>query len=770
MHIQATGGLQAAHARHQDQRTERWRQDLSVHLVTALLCLATALPAIGVAGEPEVRVDVDWKTFLARHDLVWDSMSRDYLDSPFVGNGLLGAMLAQEGPDSLKLNVGRTDVTEHVSGPGVAHYIGKARLPIGAFQLKLPGRISGGKMRLDLYQAETRGRVATDRGEVAFRLFTHAEQPVIVFEWRLAEKDATVKLQRIPEPAKVPRGQLPGPVNPAPTIGARKGVNTCVQHRNSGGDYTTAWREVTLEDGTHRLFVSIADRFPEGGSVDEAVVAVERAAGADFDAFVQAHRAWWKAYYPASFVSIPHPKMESFYWIQIYKLGSAIRKGGPMCDLMGPWYKDTRWPAIWWNLNTQMLYSPFPIANRLEMAENLSDMLLKHRANLIANVPEVWRHDSAGISRCTGPDLLEQYDRWQEKANLVWVCHNLWIQYRCTMDDTFLRNELYPLLRRAVNTYLHQLQKDDQGVYHIPEGHSPEAFTGTDTNYDLASLRWGCKTLLRITKRLGIEDELAERWQDVLDHLTPYAQDETGYMGGPDHPAPRGHRHWSHLLMIYPYYEVNWDQPEHRDVIRRSCRYWCDPGVRNAWSQAVMSSMQSTIGNGDGALLHMERALNSRHLAPNTMHYEGKVFPCSETHGGMCQMLQDMLIQSWGDKIRVFPGVPGAWKDAVFHDLRAEGAFLVSAVRKEGKTAWIHVQSLAGEPCVVQADFGGETPKVLASREMKLTSVSPGAWSLDIKKGESAVLYAGADVPSREIAPLPMAREEMNRYGLPADR
>jgi len=133
-------------------------------------------------------------------------------------------------------------------------------------------------------------------------------------------------------------------------------------------------------------------------------------------------------------------------------------------------------------------------------------------------------------------------------------------------------------------------------------------------------------------------------------------------------------------------------------------------------------------------------------------------------------MLQDMLIQSWGDKIRVFPGVSKAWKEAVFHNLRAEGAFLVSAVRKEGKTAWVHLQSLAGEPCVLQADFGGETPKVLANREMKLTSVSRGVWSLDIKKGESAVLSAGADAPGLEIAPLPMAEEEMNRYGLPADR
>jgi len=147
------------------------------------------------AGEKDLQVNVDWASFLARNDLVWDSMSTGYLDSPFVGNGLLGAMLAQEGNDCLKLSVGRTDVTEHVSGPGIAHYIGKSRLPIGAFRLKLPGAVSGAKMRLDLHQAETRGHVVTDRGKIPFRLLTHAEQPVIVFEWRLDEEVGTAKLQ-----------------------------------------------------------------------------------------------------------------------------------------------------------------------------------------------------------------------------------------------------------------------------------------------------------------------------------------------------------------------------------------------------------------------------------------------------------------------------------------------------------------------------------------------------------------------------------------------
>ena len=46
--------------------------------------------------------------------------------------------------------------------------------------------------------------------------------------------------------------------------------------------------------------------------------------------------------------------------------------------------------------------------------------------------------------RCTGPDLLEKYDPWKEKANLVWVCHNLWVQYRCTMDEVFLATNSIP--------------------------------------------------------------------------------------------------------------------------------------------------------------------------------------------------------------------------------------------------------------------------------------------------------------------------------------
>jgi len=45
-----------------------------------------------------------------------------------------------------------------------------------------------------------------------------------------------------------------------------------------------------------------------------------------------------------------------------------------------------------------------------------------------------------------------------------------------------------------------------------------------------------------------------------------------------------------------------------------------------------------------------------------------------------------MLLQSNSGTIPLFPTVPAAWKEVSFCILRAEGAFLVSATRRLGRT------------------------------------------------------------------------------------
>jgi hypothetical protein len=61
--------------------------------------------------------------------------------------------------------------------------------------------------------------------------------------------------------------------------------------------------------------------------------------------------------------------------------------------------------------------------------------------------------------------------------------------------------------------------------------------------------------------------------------------------------------------------------------------------------------------------------------------------------------VMDLLLQSDGGVIRLFPAVPAEWRDVRFWRLRAEGAFVVSARREEGHLAEVWLESEKGGPC-----------------------------------------------------------------------
>ena len=115
----------------------------------------------------------------------------------------------------------------------------------------------------------------------------------------------------------------------------------------------------------------------------------------------------------------------------------------------------------------------------------------------------------------------------------------------------------------------------------------------------------------------------------------------------------------------------------------------------------------------------------------------------------MANIVQNMLIQSWSDPakdesgpIRIFPAVPSEWQDVEFRDLRTEGAFLVSASRRNGVTEWVRIKSLAGEPCLVFTNIKGEV-QAKGRRPFKLEKAAPGTYRIDLKKGEEVLLCSG---------------------------
>ncbi|WP_197289125.1 hypothetical protein [Nocardia sp. NRRL S-836] len=66
-----------------------------------------------------------------------------------------------------------------------------------------------------------------------------------------------------------------------------------------------------------------------------------------------------------------------------------------------------------------------------------------------------------------------------------------------------------------------------------------------------------------------------------------------------------------------------------------------------------------------------------------------------ETPLSAVQSMHDMLCQSWGGVVRVFPAVPVSWPEVSLDNFRTQGAFLLSAARRQGVTRWVRLRSEA---------------------------------------------------------------------------
>lgn len=720
----------------------------------------------------QVMIDTNaWESLLTRHDLTWLVRPLIWDEGAFLGNGLMGAMVYGEEHRTkrnvLRFVLGHTEVTvKRPNGSGWS-----PRVPIGEFALEAEGMINyGTTMRLGLWNAELTAHIITTKGEIKLRSFIHSEKMLLVIEIETSEGERNARIQWYANPEVDPVLKNADGCNmnqyiPDTTVERlnRSGVWIGIQRYPDLGGCITAWQEIQPSENHRILFCTIKNGVEES-SVIEAEKIIRQAVNDKLMDLVESHRAWWHRYYQNSFVSIPDTRLEGFYWIQMYKLACATRAQYRIIDNQGPWLAPTPWAGTWFNMNVQLAYSPVYTSNRLEIGESLCRELDRNLENLIQNVPEEFQEDSAGLGRSCSHDLISSLDA--EIGNLTWVCHNYWRQYRYSMDEELLRSGLYPLLRRSVNYYLHILEREEDGKLHLPNSISPEygsfkQLTVRDCHYDLALLRWGCETLLWICERLNIEDALIDQWKRVLTELTEFPVDDTGFMIGKNVPLESGHRHFSHLLAVFPLHLVTGEKDEERKLIIKSLRHWIGKeGDLRGFSFTGAASIAASLGRGNEALQYIKAGMEL--FKPNTMYKEAG--PVIESPLAMAESIQDMLLQSWGEKIRIFPAVPEEWKDIAFYNLRAEGAFLVSAVRKDGKTCYVVIESLAGEPCRVVTDMEGD---ILASGSRTVSGVRrvDGFLELDIHKGEKVILYTENSIPELHIKSVDADKNLCNFFG-----
>ena len=212
--------------------------------------------------------------------------------------------------------------------------------------------------------------------------------------------------------------------------------------------------------------------------------------------------------------------------------------------------------------------------------------------------------------------------------------------------------------------------------------------------------------MLETCEILNIDDTLIPRWKHVLENLTDYSKDGDVFRIGRDLKYEMSHRHYSHLFAFFPLHLLDpATDAKLYDMMKKSMDHWLSiEGNLLGYTWTGSSAMAATMQEGNLALKYLNGL--KYFLTSNTMYIENG--PVIETPLASAESVHYMLLQSWGDTIRVFTATPDDWQDISFNNLRAEGAFLISGSRKNGTTEYVHVQSLAGQPCRIKTDIEGD--------------------------------------------------------------
>lgn len=667
---------------------------------------------IGLTFPALLQSNADISTRVNAANMSWATASDDFYNAAFLGDGVQGATALKDtlNPSHIRLLFGHYKAITYRSIPNWEYC--ESRVFAGSLMVKPRGTASAQPTKMDMNRGLVTGTIQTDLGEVKWRSFAERRHHVLVLvasgtgqerspevavrpEWGITPRIYADKrpieevAQFLPSKPKVEReGDFEFVLNPMATRGA----------------HVVASYSSKLPDGNRSIIVAVGTSSASDPAVaikEAKADALERVTAAKdegINKLESRHYAWWKAYWHKGGISLPDdPYWEKFWYQQLYKFASASSDTDSLViDTCGPWIWNSGWAAVWWNLNVQLSYMPAYGSNRLEVGRSLLRGIERMSAsgNLRRNAG-----DQPGIMIGRSTTYLGSGSWGDEISNLTWALHNVWRDWASSRDEGIARR-LYPLLKESVAYMTGQLSSGPDGRLHARPARSPEYNEKTltpDANYVLMTVDWGLQALIELNRELQLKDPDEEAWKSTLQKLAPFPKDEHGFRVSSELGFAESHRHYSHLLAIYPYHTIHPEQgAEARTLIEKSVDRWLGlKGGHAGYTFSGGAAMLATLGKGDRALETLDE-LKPR-LTPNTMYREGS--PVVETPLSAVDSLNYFLLQSWGGTLRVFPAMPARWRAAAFRDLRAEGAFLVSASWRNGQVENLSIKSEAGGKC-----------------------------------------------------------------------
>ncbi len=482
-----------------------------------------------------------------------------------------------------------------------------------------------------------------------------------------------------------------------------------------------AWSQ---KNGTLEGCWSVTSEHSQWESASGAETIVSENLKRGWETALSQHIKHWKDYWSASSVSLPDSILQRQYLLEMYKFGSAARADAPPISLQAVWTADDGKLPPWkgdfhHDLNTQLSYWPAYAGNHLEEESAFVNWLWKNRPAFRRYTKTFFETDGMnvpGVTTLAGEPMGGWIQYSCGPTVGAWLGQHFYLHWKFTADTAFLRQKTWPWIR-DVAVYLEQISvTGTDGLRRLPISSSPEinnnardAWFAETTNFDLALIRFNFEKAAEIASLLGEEGE-AEHWRTVLAEWPDYAiSGKEGLLIAPGYPLHESHRHFSHLLAFHPLGTIDWaNGDQDRGIINNTLANLEKYGSEwwTGYSFSWLGNLYARARNGEKAAEALTTFATCFCL-PNSFHVNGDQSGTGkskftyrpftlEGNFAFASGIQEMLLQSHTDIVRIFPAIPGKWKTVSFKDLRAAGAFLISANMKDGNIRTVKIRSEKG--------------------------------------------------------------------------
>ena len=354
-----------------------------------------------------------------------------------------------------------------------------------------------------------------------------------------------------------------------------------------------------------------------------------------------------------------------------------------------------------------------------------------------------------------------------------------WLRYEHTMDEQWLREYGYPVIRGAVEFYRNfpNVEKDKNGKYNIYHVNNSEPiWNAQNTMEAMAAMHGMTPILIRASEILDVDADMRPVWKEFAENLADYPSNKV--LTGPEAKEPK---YWIRavppaefddpkVVDLEPaiFYDLLTIATEDKEMINTGTNTYNNlyPDGVNEKTGVFQNDRNPLTAAHLGLGEDIKYMLPNQLLSPNTEQYftdsfgpgilpnritlQAQIALDFERYGNNALILHSALLQSVPSApgkepvIHIFPAWPKEW-DATY-TLAARGGFLVSTSIQQGDIGWVEIMSKVGSECRLSNPWPGKDLQLLRNGK-KAGEVSGSLITFSTEKGEVVTLFPKGSKP-----------------------